>query len=483
MRRTAKLLTVLPICLLLAHCGQGDDDAGGALDAGGPDVRLDAAVAADAAPGAASARIETRLAAASGPSGATPKFRGGAASASGLASLKYQITSIQVCKTLETRGSAFHNPGGCLELYHYRDADFDYDLDGDFRPLVELARSRERGFIDLLSPSSRSQLASSTPITEQHVGDYHFGVITWALPIKLTATVAMSDGSSLYTHDGTARFETIGADGFRAYFTESSLPLDRGPAEEAVVLLPNGGNWFKFQSPLTISAEDIAAQRAFWLDLVFNPDGVVKGFTESHAQGALRQRSATGGHLHDITVPMLDLAPIPHRATEQVMRESYRGAVALGDASFDLRLELYYVAGDPNGTVYGVDVKSLVNAQTRAVPPELSKVSFLDRAADGSLTLSAHEHTPIITGLRRVVGESGSTRVALVCATHADREAAEGKAAIVVDRCPSPTIDVNLSLTSRSAVSDGVPTAIGTGTDAGADASAAMAPSGLDAAL
>lgn len=436
----------MPLFLLLAHC-EGSNHSEGSERADG-------------------ARVETRLSAAGAErAGYALKFRAGAASSTGLESLKYQITSIQICESLETSGSAFHNPVGCLSLYEHDDARLHYELDGDWRALADVARGTDEGFVDLLDDSSRAQLAGSTKLRKENARSYHYGVINWSLPIKVKATVTMSDGSQLYTHDGETRVETIGVDNWRSHFTAPMTPLSSAPAEEAVVLLPNGGNWFKFQSPFVISEEDIASERAFVLDLVFNPDGIVKGYSDSSALGSISQRGAGGEHVHDIAVPMLDLAPVPHRASEQVMRESYRGTVALSDSSFDLRIELYYLEGDASETVYGADAKALVNAGTRAVPPELTKISFLERAPDGSLTMLAHRRTPVISGLRRVAGESGSTRVSLACAEHSNREAAQGGAAIVLERCPAATLDVDLVLTSRSPVAGAVAAGVGGGVE------------------
>jgi hypothetical protein len=441
-------MLALPLCLLLAHCADTSPSEH------------------DPAGSAHAARIETRFSAAALESAhPTTKFRAGAADSSGLASLKYQITSITICETLETAGSGFNNPNNCLELYHHDNPSFHYGLNDDWTPLADAARSTEDGFVDLLDANSRGQLASSTTLTREQAHSYNYGTITWSLPIKVTATLAMSDGSYLYTHDGHTQIETIGVDNNRSYFTAPATPLTAGPAEEAVVLLPNGGNWFKFQSPFVISPEDIEAERAFVLDLVFNPAGIVKGFSDSFAQGNLSQRSASGAHEHDITVPMLDLAPVPHRASEQVMRESYLGTVSLPDNTFDVRIELYYVAGDANETVYGVDAKSLVNARGTSMPPDLSKISFLDREADGTLTMSAWKHLPVIRGLARVTGESGSTHVMLACAEHTDRAGVEGGSAIVVEHCPSALLDVELVLTSRTPVAGAVAAGVGAGVE------------------
>ena len=428
-------------------------------------------------PGSGGASLQMRVAASvAAPS--TQKFLPGAASATTLESLKYHVASISICESMDTNGSGFSNPQNCIDLYHREQSEFPmYGLNDDWTPLANAARSDDTGYIDLLSASSRAQLGSATVLTHQHVRSYNYGIINWALPIKVKAKVAMNDGTFLYTHDGVNKFEAVGVDNWRAYFTEPSVPLNTAPAEEAVVLLPNGGNWFKFQSPFTITNADIDERRAFVLDLVFNPDGIVKGFTNSGALGTISQRGVAGAR-SDITVPMLDLAPVPHRASEDVMRESYRGTMSVDGSSFDVRLELYYVDGDAAGTVYGVDLKSLVNADTTAVPPELMKISFLDRGDDGALSFSSFKHVPVITGMQRVTGSSGDTHVALRCATHGDRAAVEGGAAIMAQTCPSPVIDLTLSLVSRARVEGGVQAAVGGGPDAGTDDTDAGVPDG-----
>ncbi|MDB4986316.1 MAG: hypothetical protein JWN04_1494 [Myxococcaceae bacterium] len=433
--------------LLLTHCG----DAGGASSH--------------------HASLQTRLSSsglvASG-AGAQPKFIGGAATRGGLESLKYLITSISICETLETSGSGFRNPTGCIDLYHHDIGGLTYDPGGDYLALGDLARATTDGYVDLLSASSRDQLTGSTVLDHSHVRSYNFGLINWALPVKAKATLSMGDGSKLYTHDGHSRAETAGVDHMRFYYTEPTLPLDQAPSEEAVVLLPNGGNWFKFQSPFVITSDDIDQRREFVLDLVFDPDGIVKGFSGNFGGGQISQRAADGSHLHDITVPMLDLAPVPHRASEQVMRETYQGPVHLDGNSFDMRLELYYVEGDTTGTVYGVDVKSLLNAESSAMPPEFQKTSYLERAVDGSLTFSSYSHTPIMTGLTRVTGGAGQTHIGLACLDSAHGPGADGTFALIVGSCPSALVDVALQLTAREPVAGSIATAVGGGPDAGA---------------
>jgi hypothetical protein len=274
----------------------------------------------------------------------------------------------------------------------------------------------------------------------------------------------------LYTHDGSTTFEIGGADGYRNYFTSPATPLDMAPAEEAVVLLPNGGNWFRFQNPLTITTSDVDERRTWLLDLVFNPDGIVKGFSGDGSSGNLRERDAAGNTVRAVTVPMLDLAPVPHRESDAVVRESYVGHVSLGPSSFDARIELYSVEGDPNATIYGVDVKTLVAGDTVAMPPEISKVSGLTHDASGAtLSFLSWNKTPIITGFTRLGHELDTTTATLACASHTDRAGAEGGAAIVSDACPSTSMPVTFTLVSRTRVAGGIAVAVGAGADSGTD--------------
>jgi len=71
------------------------------------------------------------------------------------------------------------------------------------------------------------------------------------------------------------------------------------PADKAVVILGNGGNWFKFQNPLDITQADIDQKRQWVLDLVFNPEGLVKGFSgDGSTRGNIREQSEAGGLSH-----------------------------------------------------------------------------------------------------------------------------------------------------------------------------------------
>jgi hypothetical protein len=407
-------------------------------------------------------------------------FAGGGAVRPGLESLEYHIGSVQICETLEEQGSGFSNPGGCLQLYSGDPTTLSYGLQDDWSPLADQARASNDGFVDLLDPTSRATLGGTTLLQAEHVRSYNYGVITWSLPIKVKATLALGDGSFLYTHDGTTTFQTIGVDNYRDYFTAADTALDLPPAEKAVVILPNGGNWFKFQHPLDITQADIDEKRQWVLDLVFNPEGIVKGFAGGGSGGNLRERGEAGPSLRGINVPMLDLAPVPHRASEQVVRESYLAHLDLSGNSFDVRVELYSVEGDPNQSVYGVDVKTLVTPQSNQLPPEIAKISSLTSENDGGLAFRSYSGLPIVTGFHRVAEELGTTTARLVCATHQDRAGAEGGAAIVTDSCPSANLDVTFTLVGRRNLDGDIPLTLAV-PDAGSPADAGAPDAAPDA--
>jgi hypothetical protein len=419
---------------------------------------------------------------------------GGASLRPGIDSLEYYINSVQICESMQPSGSGFSNPAGCLELYRGDQSHLHYELDGDWTSLADEARGLNAGFVDLLDPAALATLNATTELTSEHVRSYNYGIITWSLPVKVKATIPLGDGGFLYTHDGTTTFNTIGVDNFKHYYTAPATSLTTAPAEKAVVLLGNGGNWFKFQNALTIGQADIDERRQWVLDLVFNPDGIVKGYAGSGVtSGNLEEQNDQGNPLRSITVPLLDLAPIPHRSDEQVVRESYLAHLNVGGGAFDLRLELYSVESDPSHTVYGVDAKTLVTSASTSTPSEAAKVSFVVPEGDGALTFQSFTSSPIISGFHRLTEELATTTASVKCASHDDRAGAEGGALIVVDSCPAANIDVTFQLVSRTLLGGelpsvpgdaGAPGDAGTPHDAGANHDAGHgADSGADAGL
>jgi hypothetical protein len=430
-----------------------------------------------AAPGVIQARIAT-------PAQAPflQGFRRGAATAATLSSLEYYVRSIQVCESLVVRGSGFTDAAGCLELYTGNHDVLVGDLAGDWAPLAEEARALDEGYVDLMSADSRASLTRSTTLREQDVRSYNYGIITWALPVKIQAEIDLGDGSFLFTHDGVTMSELIGADNFRNYFTRAATSLLEAPAEKAVVLLGNGGNWFKFQQPFEITPDDITEGRDWVLDLVFNPEGIIKGYEGSYVNGHLREEDELGTPIRGITVPMIDLVPVPHRRSDHVVRESYLAEVAIGPHAFELRVEVYSLEEDPNRSILGVDVKTLVTASSSEPPPDAAKVSRVATDSDGDLTFASFNDSELISNFVRLIDVGDRHGADIACATHDDRAGAEGGALIVVSSCPSPSLPVEFRLESRTRL-DGSSSFGGSDVDAGPDVEPATESGAIDAGV
>jgi hypothetical protein len=318
--------------------------------------------------------------------------------------LKYYIKSILICESLETQGTAFHNPDGCLELYRGNpDPNFEYtDPSQDFVAQADLARQDDVGFVDLATAEGRTALERTIELGPEDARRYRWGIVTWYLPIKVTAEVPVGGDLMLRTHDGPTSSYSMG--GGYAYLTTAPGSFSDGrAAEEAVIMHPNGGSWFRFQNALEVTSADIDARTQFELDLTFNPDGLIKGYTAQSE--AFNLRDSAGDCM---AVPMLDLTPVAHEAGKQVMVETYRASVVGVSASldvpeddFDVRLELYSIEGDPTATIYGATLATLVNDATTSFVMQAPKVSFMATANDNTLTFQDWAGGAIVSGFAR----------------------------------------------------------------------------------
>jgi hypothetical protein len=259
-------------------------------------------------------------------------------------------------------------------------------------------------YVDLLDTSKVKSFVSDLKVTYSKAGQYNYGIITWMKPVKITATIPLSDGTSMYTKATSS----VSSDGYRTLTTKN---LSAGPAEEAVVLLNNGGNWFKFQTPLTISASDIGNGKKYSLTLAFNPDHIVsamKGVTNY----ALADSSNNG-----INVPMLDLAPIPHTTSQQVLRETYY--IQFANAAYPdgvVRLELYYLKSDSAKSIYAATTTTVYinKTPTTIALPMVQKVASISSSSDG-LSFYNYEPKAFISKFTRLsnVGDSGNCEFAI----------------------------------------------------------------------
>lgn len=338
-------------------------------------------------------------------------FAGGQNLAEGLSSLKYYIVSIDICEDLTTNGTGYSNEKNCATIYSgpsntaYSSNTAAFPTNAQYIQFANAARASNDGFIDLIDPQTRAKLNSSAHVP---AGKYNYGKINWGYPIKVTATVPLSDGRTLYTHDGTSTEVSVGnGTGIK---TVTSTALTTGPATEAVVVLPNGGTWFKFQSPFVVETKNTPDLKPIQLDLAFNPAGLIHGGTN----GSVGPADIVDGNDQNamgIGVPMLDLTPIPHKSGAKVRKETYTAPFATEGV---IRFELYSVDDDADTAIYGATVNTLVSSSSTGMVM-ISKVAFMTAANDGSLTFERYDHQPIFTGFKRQTTVGGTTNVTLTC--------------------------------------------------------------------
>ena len=353
----------------------------------------------------------------------------GQTTASGLKSLKYYISGISICQSMSvTGGTAFSAPQGCISIYSPAvnpDPKYTYIPDTDYSSMGDVARANTDGFIDLMDPASRAKLSTSTNITEDNVGEYNFGIVTWYPVVKMTAEVPVTSSPTGYfrTSDGVSSHKSGLTTVFDGDFSTVEV------ASEAVTVLGNGGNWFKFQKPLSITQKDVDNKAAFALDLTFNPEGLVKAIGAGYGDGcgtcSLKDTvanpanaMAAGGNMFT-PPPGIALIPIAHKSDDVVMKEVYLGSVegsnSRGMDVFDLRVELYYLKSDPTKSIYGAEVHTLINEKTNSFVYDFSKISFIKNNTDGTLDLQKYDAESVLSSLARKSSVGDETVATIRC--------------------------------------------------------------------
>lgn len=366
------------------------------------------------------AEIHTRVTVASAQAQGAPAELG-SVQAAGLLSLKYYIKSLGICQTANIQGTGFGMGPNCIILYE-TEPDAKYEQPGGaipdatrYKALMNTARTDDNpNFIDLMSAQSRARMARTVTLTTEDAGEYQYGYVYWHYPIKLKAEVTLGDGTTIYSHDGEPT-SFVDGNNYTHIISQSGTPLTTGPADEAVVLQQNGGTWFKFQTPFTVSADDITNGTSFKLALSFNPNGVVQAGGPNAGVNALLQDSPPNTPGYGFELPILDLSPVVSREGETAVRESYLFPVSTATGNqFDIRYDLYYVQERPL-TILAVETKTLVTAQTTAPIGSGWSVSFVVTEPDGALTFEKWDHSPILTGFKRAAAAGETATATLHC--------------------------------------------------------------------
>lgn len=337
----------------------------------------------------------------------------GMSGTSDIEALKYMFFGISVCETMTTSGSGFSSPTNCLKIY---DSGTQNDGTGTwgYNPasmnpatMGQTVLHNESALTNLMDATSRSALTQNINVTAQDAHSYNWGFITW-YPV-IAAQGQVTTGSAVLRTKSDGGFAMSGQNTGKWV----SGDLTSGTAGEALVNTGNGGTWFRFQNPLVITADDVTNKSEYTVDLAFNPDAYFKG-VDSTTYGGCGTCAIGDAANNWMTVPMLDVTAIPHKSSQRVMRETYLATVTGAHDHYQIRLQLYYLEGDANKTIYGVNTNTLTNDLSTTYVYDFPKVSYVATNGIGKLDFKLWDNeTKLIQNFTRgaAVGDTSTATI------------------------------------------------------------------------
>lgn len=354
--------------------------------------------------------------------GDSNNFYNVAAPANKIESLKLFISSISICKELTLNGTAA-SYGGCLELYKGPDENV-LTNSGDLAAAYARAENVTDGYIDLMREESRKKIDQAVTLTKEKAGEYAYGTMSWAAPIKVKAVlVDPKDGTTERLYTKASKPGKCQVNNNPSYdCMVATSPLTSGPAEEAII---GGGGTinFKFQKPLVVTEADIEKKTAFSLRLAFNPEGLLQGVTPN---GATNFPSYTDATINDgynlgnsLAFVGAQVAPIFFKSSSRIKRASYSAIVPAGggNGTFKLRLELYSLSDDPDQAIYGATIATLPTADYSGYLVGWRTPYGVKTNEDGSVDLLNYDKTSFLAGFQRKTAVGETTSAQLECDT------------------------------------------------------------------
>lgn len=355
-------------------------------------------------------------------------LRVGSPSATTLLSLKYYVTSIQLCEDLELQGSGFNNAKGCISLYQNMPAGSpDYNT---YTTLEAKDDNTAGRYIDLMSAEGQAALRkpvmlqvpiATEPIMggpvedsdagvaeapKQQAGVYRYGLINFYRPIKVKAEFPIIGETSDHyfrTKNVTLIHEVMGTNGGLDTDTVEIGDTLNGATEETTYTLNNGGALFVFQKPFAITQADVDAKAEINIDLVFNPENFGQAYETTCAADV---RIVVCDPLNNVGIdmPYVRMNPVPRKTGEKTRKETY---LVDYDASAKVRIELYYNDADTEAGIQGVDT-AIVYGTTAPSLPSFGTIASNFVAQSGSVTtndasvsLQNYQFQTNLEGLRR----------------------------------------------------------------------------------
>jgi hypothetical protein len=338
--------------------------------------------------------------------------------AKSLQSFQIPIGSIFLAKDLEVHSSGFANPTGQLDLYNGPE----YQVTA----ANALDAASDPSYIEFMSPSSLARLSAGGSFTSKQLGDYKFGVISWQTFIRIKTAIPLANGDTIFSKAGT--FDSKNG----PTKTVASTSMFTGPAETAIVLKNNGGQYFRFLKPITLTDADLnpthlvhdtsrldsnghgidtlVAAGQLSILLVFNPEDLVRGWDMPEVGVTFQNPGDIIGPdgKGNLSIPYLDATAVPYRQGEDVFRETYlftgENPNIIGQ-SIRTRVEIYTV-GD---NIVAVSVRGLIGKNGED-PWVTSNIYFVNSSADGTLVAEDPDHKAAISGFHRLteIGSKGT---------------------------------------------------------------------------
>ena len=345
-------------------------------------------------------------------------IRVGSPTAMDLKSLKYYVSSIQLCQDVTAMGTGYSNAQGCIALYQNQgDGSPDYNT---YDATAAMADTTPGRYVDLMTEEGQATLRKPVTLEVQvapnsdggdadggvsPAGAYRFGLINFYRPIKVTAEFPVLGQPDQHFRTRAVQQVVDNTPGGAQFNSEQVLIGDTlsGPTEETTYMLNNGGALFTFQKPFVVTQADVDAQAEIKVDLVFNPDSFGQAY-ESAGCGQ-SQYSAICDPTNNVVIdmPYVRMNPVPRKSGEKTRKETYLMDYEDGAK---LRIELYYNDADPQAGVQGVDAAVVYDAT--AVMPHNNVIAsnYVSQSGsvltnDASVTLMDYQHTPNLEGLVR----------------------------------------------------------------------------------
>jgi hypothetical protein len=345
--------------------------------------------------------------------------------ADGIKSLKYRISSMELCGVADgSRGDACNERPFSIYSEDRTTSEYDSFVPGS------AAVSSFSAWTDFMKKGSLEDLVGKVTYTDTAIGSYEAVIVGFYRTFKVDAEVLLNNGEKIYTKN-VSEFYDNGKTGLDVTYAGKSSNITTGPSEEGLFFLPNGGKTFYLQRPFEITQADVDNLVPYKMALAFDHNNFVKG-SATPPGSMTTPPDWVDGQIDDtlgrsIKPGFLEFAPILARESETIMRETYvlstndlTGIDNSTKQGFSARLTLYYVKEDDSKSVRAVTSRGYYNEYSTSYL-SYDPVSGIRRIADGTeagtidMFQGSATDFALFKGFKRLttVGDSGTVTTKL----------------------------------------------------------------------